>query len=170
MAPLTRTDKYHDLIRLSAEPSTLLNKLSDADSNDVEHQRCPLILRSITSSRGDIRVDLARNLRIDFQLYSKLSREYRRNFPERVSKANSVDPFSLNDDEDLAELFVFCHSTKKSPISLDRQLASVENLLRSIESSDDRFRILQHAIKVNRTEKIRSISSSSLRNVAVAER
>ena len=110
MAPLTRSDKYHDLIRLSAEPSTLLNKLSDTDLNDVENQRCPLILRSITSSRGEIRVHLARNLRIDFPFYSKISREYRREFPERLPTANRDDPvlhraIQMNDKNLTIELF-----------------------------------------------------------------
>lgn len=158
MAPLTLTDKYRDLIRLSDESSNLLNKLSESDFHDVQNRRWPFLIRSVTSnSQREIRVELAKNFRLDFQLFSKISREFHRDFPERIPIEKSIkdkEKFILNENDELAERFIFCHSEKTS---------SLKNFFESIENSAERFQILQFAIKVKPKQK--SISSRKIFSV-----
>lgn len=112
MAPLTLIDKYHDLLRLSNEPTSVYSKLHQEDFADVINKKWPCIIQSITyipptvnesnltrsslDEHGEVHATLARRLKIQFQLYSTIAKEYQQQFPHRMPIVQNTRSYSLS--------------------------------------------------------------------------
>jgi hypothetical protein len=99
MAPLTLTEKYDDLVRCADQPVSSYDKLTNEDLEDVISKIWPFIIESITYTRlssenndsimasflinGEVRTELERRLKIQFQLYSEAAKRCQQRFPNR---------------------------------------------------------------------------------------
>lgn len=151
MAPLTLVEKYDDLVRSADQPLTSYDKLNDKDYNDVINKIWPFIIKSITytpiifkrndsvmssvSFEGKVRIDLERNLKLKYELYSKIAKEHQQIFPDRK-------PIEINKQNR-------CSTEQNESLSFETTAAfSIDNTTETTEISPQRESILKQAIQV----------------------
>jgi len=180
MAPLTLVEKYDDLVRSADQPLTSYDKLNDKDYNDVINKIWPFIIKSVTytplilkrndsimssvSFEGKVRIDLERRLKLKYQLYSKIAKEYQQIFPDRkpieINKQNrsteneslsfeTTAAFSIDQptETNLPDFYVLCSikDMKKRRKHFDHL---IKYIIETTEISPQRELILKQAIQV----------------------